>query len=65
MSQIIERAQEIKEKHRKKVNAELSDRVRYETKDTLAFIERQRVKGKSDKEIARDLERSRYKNQGQ
>lgn len=65
MSQdILKQAKEIKEKHRKKVDAELRDRVKYETKDTIAFIERQRIKGKSDKEIMRDLDKSHYKNQG-
>lgn len=60
MSQeIFNRAKELKEKHRAKNDAELRDRIRYETKDTLAYIERQYAKGKSNKDIVRDIEGSK------
>jgi hypothetical protein len=59
---IFRRVVERKERQDKKRDADFSDRVRRETKDTLGFFERQFFKGKSDREIMRDLDRSRYKN---
>ncbi len=57
MSQdIIEKAKRLKEKHREKVGAELRDRVARETKYTLNYIERQRMRGKIDREIMKDLD---------
>ena len=56
MSQnILRKAKEIKEKHLAKNNAELRDRIRYEAKNTIAYINRQYAKGKSNKEIIKDL----------
>ena len=55
---IINHAEKIKREYSEKRNAELRDRIKYETKDTLSYIERQYAKGKSSKDIARDLEKA-------
>ena len=55
---IINHVEKIKREHSEKRNAELRDRIKYETKDTLSYIERQYAKGKSSKDIARDLEKA-------
>ena len=56
MSQdILEKANRIKTKHYEKNSEELRSRVKSESKDTLAYISRQRAKGKADREIIRDL----------
>jgi hypothetical protein len=62
---IFRKITEKKEKHREKANENLRDRARRESNDTFNFIERQRMRGKSDREIMRDLDKSHYKNQGQ
>lgn len=63
MKDLFQKAKESRERHKEKINADLRERVRYETKDTLSFFDRQRAKGKTDREIIKDLEKSKYKGQ--
>lgn len=58
MRDIFAKAEELKRKNREKINNDLRDRIAYETKDTLKSIERLRSRGKTDRDIMRDLERS-------
>jgi hypothetical protein len=59
------KVKEKKEKYHEKINERLRDKVRREAKDTLSFVDRMRARGKTDREIMRDLDKSRYKNKGQ
>lgn len=61
---IFQKITEAKERHRIKVGENLRERVRSEAKDTMRIIDRLRNKGMTEKEIARDIEKSLRNSRG-
>lgn len=62
MSQdLYHKIKEKKERYHEKVGADLRERIRSEARDTLAYFTKQQARGKTDREIMRDLDRSKYK----
>ena len=55
---IYQKAKQLKEKKREDINKYLTDRVGYEAKDTLKWIQRRENRGYTTKESLREIEKS-------